>query len=87
MDIYGLPAFSLTRSRNWSKKIKKGFCKIFRENDLKIIVETNITKVNFLDVTLDLQSGEYQYTKKRKRSTLYSQEIYSSVIHPKKYYW
>ena len=64
MDIYGLPAFSLTRSRNWSKKIKKGFCKIFRENDLKIIVETNITKVNFLDVTLDLQSGEYQYTKK-----------------------
>lgn len=46
------------------EKIKQGFCKIFRENGLKITVEANITKVNFLDVTLDLQSGKhYPYTK------------------------
>ena len=46
------------------ERIKKGFCQIFRENDLKITVEANTTKVNFLDVTLDLQSGkQYPYTK------------------------
>ena len=46
------------------ERIKKGFCHIFRENDLKITVKANTTKVNFLDVTLDLQSGKhYPYTK------------------------
>ena len=74
MDIYGLTAFNSKPQR--IEKIKKGFCKIFRENDLKITVEANVTKVNFLDVTLDLQSGKhYHYIKKGKRSTLYSQEI------------
>lgn len=46
------------------EKIKKDLCKIFRDNDLKITVEANITTVNFLDVTLDLKSGKhYPYTK------------------------
>ena len=46
------------------EKIKKELCKIFRDNDLKITVEANKTKVNFLDVTLDLRSGTYwPYTK------------------------
>lgn len=46
------------------EKIKKELCKIFRDNDLKITVEANKTKVNFLDVTLDLRSGKYwPYTK------------------------
>lgn len=35
------------------EKIKQGFCKIFCENGLKIIVEVNIIKVNFLDVIFD----------------------------------
>ena len=39
-------------------------CKIFRDNDLKITVEANLTIVNFLDVTLDLKSGKHlPYTK------------------------
>ena len=41
------------------KNIKKGICKVFRDNDLKITVEANTTKVNFLDVTLDLRSEKY----------------------------
>ena len=58
----GLAAFNAKPQQ--IEKIKKGFCKIFRENDLKITVEANMTKVNFLDVTLDLQSGKhYPYTK------------------------
>ena len=58
----GLAAFNSNPQQ--IERIKKGFCQIFRENDLKITVEANITKVNFLDVTLDLHSGKhYPYTK------------------------
>ena len=54
----GLSAFNKT------PKIKKELCKIFRDNDLKITAEANVTKVNFLAVTLDLKSGKhYPYTK------------------------
>ena len=46
------------------ERIKKDICKVFRDHDLKITVEANTTKANFLDVTLDLQSGKYYpYTK------------------------
>jgi len=48
----GLSAFN--KSLQEIEKIKKDICKIFRDNDLKITVEANLTKVNFLDVTLDL---------------------------------
>ena len=40
------------------EKIKKELCKIFRKHDLKITIEAKKTIVNFLDVTLDLQSGK-----------------------------
>lgn len=58
----GLAAFN-AKPREM-EKIKKGICKVFRDNDLKITVEANITKVNFLDVTLDLRSEKfYPYMK------------------------
>ena len=43
-----------------SEKIKKEFQKIFKKNNLDIIVECNMKKVNYLDVTLDLESGTYR---------------------------
>ncbi len=48
----------LTRSQK-IERIKKDLCKIFRENDLKITIEANMTVVNFLDATLDLNSGKH----------------------------
>ena len=52
-------ASAYTGTMAWQRLIQsRNFCKIFRENGLKITVEANITKVNFLDVTLDLQSGK-----------------------------
>ena len=58
----GLAAFNKTPQE--IEKIKKELCKIFRENGLKITIEANKTIVNFLDVTLDLQTGKhYPYTK------------------------
>ena len=58
----GLAAFNKTPQE--IEKIKKELCKNFRENDLKITIEANKTTVNFLDVTLDLQTGKhYPFTK------------------------
>ena len=42
-----------------TEHIKKHICKIFKANDLKITIEANKKVVNFLDVTLDLNTGEY----------------------------
>jgi hypothetical protein len=39
---------------------KKEICKIFKDNNLSITIEANQKVVNFLDVTLDLNSGEYK---------------------------
>ena len=47
---------------NW--KDQKGNVQNFRDHGLKITIEANKTIVNFLDVTLDLQSGKhYPFTK------------------------
>ena len=54
-------------------KIKKGICKVFRDNDLKITVEANTSMVNFLDVTLDLRSGKYYTYTKEGNIPLYVQ--------------
>ena len=53
----GLAAFNAKPGE--MEKIKKGTCKVFRDNDLKITVKANTTKVNFLDVTLDLRSEKF----------------------------
>ena len=42
-----------------TEHIKKHIYKIFKANDLKITIEANKKVVNFLDVTLDLNTGEY----------------------------
>ena len=36
---------------------KKEVCKIFQKNKLSITIEVNLKVVNFLDITLDLNSG------------------------------
>ena len=60
------------------EQIKKDICKIFRDNDLKITVEANLSNVNFLDVTLDLKSGKHSpYTK--GNTTLY---VHKQSDHP-----
>lgn len=67
-------------------KDKKELCKIFRENDLKITIEANKTIVNFLDITLDLQSGKhYPCTKEGNVPLSHCHEIQSSTIYPEKH--
>ena len=73
----GLAAFNGTPQE--IEKIKKGICKVFRDNDLKITVEANTTKVNFLDVTLDLKSGKYYPYTKEGNIPLY---VHTKSNHP-----
>ena len=42
-----------------AEKMKKNICKIFHDNDLRVTIEVNKKVVNFLDVTLDLNSGQH----------------------------
>ena len=54
----GLAAFKKTPQQ--LEKIKKQICKIFSDNGLRITVEANAKVINYLDVTLDLNTGQYQ---------------------------
>lgn len=54
-----------------TKTIKKEICKIFRKCDLKITIEANKNVVNFLDVTLDLNTEKFKpYFTPMKHPTL-----------------
>ena len=50
-----------------TERIKKDITKIFKELGLKITIQCNLKIVNFLDVTLDLNTGKYHPYKKTKR--------------------
>ena len=41
------------------EQTKKKICELFRKKGLKITIEANKKSINFLDVTLDLQSGKH----------------------------
>ena len=55
----GLAVFKNT-SGPQSVKIKKEFQKLFKKNDLEIVVECNMKVVNYLDVTLDLNNETFK---------------------------
>lgn len=61
------------------EKIKKQIYKIFKDYGLKITIETNLPKVNFLDITMDLTNGTFQPFRKPNDSPLY---INSKSNHP-----
>ena len=62
------------------EKIKKDIFKMFKEDiELDITLETNLTVVNFLDVTFDLHGEKYYPYRKPNDSPLY---IHKQSNHP-----
>ena len=59
--------------------IKKQICKIFAENNLKISIEANHKSTNFLDITMDLRTGEYKPYMKPNNTPIY---IHKDSNHP-----
>ena len=49
-----------TLSAKQTEKGKQNICKVFSDNGLRITMEVNKKVVNFLDVTLDLKTGQYK---------------------------
>ena len=49
-----------------SEKIKKDIQKLFKENQLDIVIQFNMKTVNYLDVTLNLKSSTYRPYQKKK---------------------
>ena len=64
LQLQLLSAFSFVLGEMIFLKINKDFCKTFKKRGLEIIVQCNMTIVNYLDVTIDLNSGLYQPYKK-----------------------
>jgi hypothetical protein len=53
------------------EKMKKAVCKLFKEHNLKITIEANKKIVDFLDVTLDLNTNQHKPYKKPNDVPLY----------------
>ena len=61
------------------ERVKKEICKIFAKNDLRITIEANKKVVNFLDVTLDLNTEKFKPYSKPTNTPLY---VHSKSNHP-----
>jgi hypothetical protein len=53
------------------ENIKKDICKVFRNNNLNVTIEANQKVVDFLDITLDLNTGIYKPFMKPNNVPLY----------------
>ena len=43
-----------------TEKLRQAITKVFKDNNLNITIEVGLVKVNFLDVTLDLNNGTHK---------------------------
>ena len=69
----------LQQTPSATERIKKEICKIFRKCNLKITIEANKKVVNFLDVTLDLNTEKFKPYSKPSNTPLY---VHSKSNHP-----
>ena len=60
-------------------KIPKEFHQLFKENGLSLEIECNLKTVNYIDITLDLNTGTYKPYRKPNDETL---SIYVKSDHP-----
>ena len=59
----------LTARQN--ENLKKKICQVFQRNGLRITIETNLSVVDFLDITLDLENDTFKPYMKPNSSILY----------------
>ena len=82
----GLAILNQTPREIEKAKKKKQICQIFAKNNLKITADANKKVVNFLDVTLDLNTERFKpYSKPPTSSALRSQPIEPPTQHPYKH--
>ena len=74
----------LQKTPRATDRIRKEICNIFRKCDLKITVEASKKVVNYLDVTLDLNTEKFKPYSKTSNTPLY---VHSKSNHPPQHYW
>ena len=62
-----------------TENIKKEICKIFKENNLNITIEANKKIIDFLDITMNLKTGEHKPYMKPNNTPLY---VHKQSNHP-----
>ena len=60
-------------------KIRKEFHQLFKENGISLEIECNLKTVNYLDITLDLNTGTYKPYRKPNDETIH---IHAKSNHP-----
>ena len=62
-----------------TENIKKEICKIFKENNLNITIDANKKIIDFLDITMNLKTGEHKPYMKPNNTPLY---VHKQSNHP-----
>ena len=73
----GLAVTTLTPKE--TERIKKQICNVFKNNNLKITIEAKKKVINFLDVTLDMNTEKFKPYAKPTNTPLY---VHSKSNHP-----
>ena len=73
----------LQKTPRATERIRKEICNTFRKCDLKITVEASKKVVNYLDVTLDLNTEKFKPYPKTSNTPLY---VHSKSNHPPQHY-
>ena len=73
MGLYGDDGLFILRKINKQQtdKIQKKISSIFKNIDFKIEIVTNLTEVDFLDVTFNLDNNTYRPYKKSNDKLMY----------------
>ena len=71
-------AISFLTPRN-TEKVKKEICRIFEKNGLRVEIKANLKTVDFLDVTLDIETGIFKPFVKPNNIPLY---VHKHSNHP-----
>ena len=73
VGLYRDDGLAVMRSHSGSNadRVRKDLIKVFQTCGLKITVQTNLKAVNFLDVTLDLNTASYQPYRKPNDDPIY----------------
>ena len=70
--LYRDDGLGITKARpRQTEKIRQAIINIFKRHNLKITIATGLSRVNFLDVTLDLERGIYKPYRKPGDKPLY----------------
>ena len=74
--LYRDDALAITNKRPREvENMKKEMCRIFKDNGLNITIDANKKVVDFLDITLDLRTGNYKPYKKSNASPIYTKRV------------